>query len=61
MKITKTSNVLAVGDSNSKQTTIPYMLCELLRIEAGDQLEWSIDGAEEEPTIELRLLKKDYE
>lgn len=59
MKITKVSNVLGVGDSNSKQTTIPFMLCELLRIEVGDQLEWTID-VDDDPSIEIKLLKKEY-
>jgi bifunctional DNA-binding transcriptional regulator/antitoxin component of YhaV-PrlF toxin-antitoxin module len=60
MIISKESNITATGGGNSKQTTIPIMLCELLRIEAGDKLVWTINGADDEPVFEVKLLRKEY-
>ena len=61
MKIRKESTVLSAGRGSSKQTTLPPIICELLRIEVGDKLEWVLDGADENPEIIVRLVKKDYE
>lgn len=61
MKINKESSVSAVGKTNSKHVTIPIMVCELLQIEAGDKLLWTLDSSEEEPAIKVRVIKKEDE